>query len=579
MKVTFYANCIVNNRYNEVFHNSVFDDYLNTLEQTDFEVEDVYTTFNGRFAIQNVLTNNKNIYTYNYMKVETDSNQFEQDGFTRYCFIDNIDIRNGYVYVDYSEDIWHSYSKGINIRNSYLTRSRQLQYGDKTIPVYRLPLPYGGNNLPSITSGLNIPNADKYLIVARLQTYKLSSSGGKSTNQTASYVLISNKTSVRITEGTVNPFNDINELEETLSVFERQSAGENYTDHSGIQTGFEGNTYFEIDNIHVVPRYFFPDSIANVKPNIGAIMIPWTSGESTVTLYYHCYNITEFIINQNNPLIPKYYSAYNGVITHDFTNVSFGPISKQIQLDNNGNDISYSILIGGTVHEFSIMLAIQNKIVDITNCFEVVLPFNSVTGDVTAQRKIAFNVGLITQAMRVASGVGTIASGFSSSFTPAQLASTGAVVPYEYFDSPWYYASPSVSLPTQTFNYPSAKDIKSGGSDIVGGVIEIARLLTPKYKSETAVVSHTQGILNCVSFPVLTKMVADNTEEVQKAIDNIGYSVDEIFNTEAINTTFVDWNVVQFGFINLYGDFPQNIANALKAILRNGVKIWYTSNV
>lgn len=575
MKITLYENCIVNDRYNEVFHNSIFDDYLNSLSHVTLEIDDTYTTFNGRLVIQHILANNKSIYKYNYMKVQTDDNQFEGVGFTRYCFVDNIEIHNGYVTLDYSEDIWHSYSKGINIRNSYLTRSRQLQYENKSIPVYRLPLQYGGNNLPSITSGLNIRNADKYLIVARLQTYKLSSSGGKPTNQTASYVLISNKTGVEIDEGTVTPFENINELEETLSVFERQSSGENFTDHSGLQTGFTGNAYFEIDNIHVVPRYFFPDSIANVKPNIGAITIPWTSGATDITLYYHCYNITEFITDQTDTLIPKFYSAYDGVIPHDFRNVSFGPISKQIQLDNNGNDIKYSILIGGTVHEFSIMLAIQNKIVDITNCFEVVLPFNSVTGDVTAQRKIAFNIGLITQAMRVASGVGTIASGFSSSFTPAQLASTNSVVPYTGIHGSY----DNVSLATETFNFPTKRQLQSGGQDIVGGVIEIARLLTPKYKSETAVVTHTQGILNCISFPVLTKMEADNTEEVEEAIDNIGYSVDEIFGTEAINTSFDDYNVVQFDFINLYGDFPQNIANALKSILRNGVKIWYTSNV
>ena len=114
---------------------------------------------------------------------------------------------------------------------------------------------------------------------------------------------------------------------------------------------------------------------------------------------------------------------------------------------------------------------------------------------------------------------------------------------------------------------------------IAGGIVDIYNSVRPKYLTATSVKADSNAILNCVNFPLMFRMKADNTEEVEGAIDNIGYSVDEIFDTRAINTLFDDYNIVQFDFINLYGDFPQNIANALKSILRNGVKIWYTSNV
>lgn len=578
MKITLYENCIVNDRYNEVFHISIFDDYLNLLSHVTLEIDDTYTTFNGRLVIQNVLTNNKSIYNYNYMKVETDINQFEGVVFTRYCFVDNIEIHNGYVTLDYSEDIWHSYSKGINIRNSYLTRSRQLQYGNKTIPVYRLPLQYGGNNLPETVRRLPVDTGE-YLIVARLQTYTLSASGGTSTNKNATYVLISNKTNQDEEEGKVLPFTDINELEETLSIFERQSAGEHFHDHNIILPS-GGNSYFEIDNIHIVPRYFFPATMGEtIYPNIGAITTSWASGLERPTWYYNCFKITLFLPeNITTGLVGYHLPVYEGVIPHDFKNVSFGPLNKQIGLDNNGSDISFSILVGGTIHEFSILLAIQNKLVDITNTFEIVLPFNSVSGDVTAQRKIAFNTGLISQAMKIIPAIGTIAGGYSSGYK-AMSETGGGLVPYSGVGGSYDSASYMDTLATETYNYPSKRQIQEGGKGIIGGIIEMSRLLAPKYRSETAVVSHTQGILNCVNFPVLTKMVSDNDIEVQEAINNVGYSVDEIFGTEAINTIFDDYNVVQFDFINLYGDFPQNIANALKSILRNGVKIWYTSNV
>lgn len=567
MKVTLYANCIVNNRYNEVFHNSVFDDYLGTLEQTDFDVDDVYTTFNGRFAIQNILTNNKNIYTYNYMKIETDSNQFEQGGFTRYCFIDNIDVRNGYVYVDYSEDIWHSYSKGINIRNSYLTRSRQLQYGNRTIPVYRLPLPYGGNNLPSIEV-VNQPSS--FLVVARIQAYKLTN--GDTSNRRAYFCVIGNH---RITPPTtadepILTFNDISEVESVLTTLENTSSKEAFFDKSITGTD-EKTTYYEIDDIHVIPSYFIP-TIENIPSRMGSILI---DGENTTTIRYDCYYLNQFFENSNNT-INKFKTVYSGVINHDFHNVSFGALSKQIALDNNGSNLTYNIVVGGSLHEFQVLISIQNKLVDFTDDFAVELPFNAVTGDVVAQRKIARNTALISGAFNTIQGVSQIASGFSYEFIPAKLSPSTAVGPrMPGFD----YNKYMDTLATEIFNFPTAKDIQKGGSKIVGGLLDIYGAITPKYRSATSVNTSTKGILNCVNFPVLVKMTADNTEEVEDAIDNIGYSVDEIFNTEAINSTFDDWNVVQFDFINLYGDFPQNIANALKAILRNGVKIWYTSNV
>lgn len=578
MKITLYEKCIVNNRYNEVFHEAFFENYLATLTSYEIDIFDTYTTFNGRIVLQNILENNKNIYSYNYMKVETDNDQFEEGGFTRYCFIDNIEIRNGYVYLDYSEDIWHSYSSGINIRNSYLTRTRKLTYGDRTIPVYRLPLPYGGNNLPLMTR--HQPNTNnEYLIIARLQVYTLSADGGASTNRLVSYVVISDKVYDDIEEGVVVPFTNIEQVENTLSMFERQSAGKNFHDHQLIE--LVNNAYFEIDNIHVIPKYFLGETIGLTKSNIGAITYGVVEGPVEVGgAYYFCYELNNYTVTGEGyrlNFLETYYRC-DGVIEHNFKNVSFGPLNKQIALDNNGSDINYSIIIGGSVHEFLILLAIQNKVIDITNTFEVVLPFNSVTGDVTAQRKIAFNTGLISQAMRVIPSVGSIAGGFSTSYQGMRNGGN-SLVNYTGISGSYNSQSYINSLATETFNTPSRSNLQENLPNAMGGIIEMARLLAPKYKSETSVVTHTQGVFNCVNFPILTQMESDNDTEVEDAINNIGYSVDEIFDTEAINTIFDDYNIIQFDFINLYGNFPQNVANKLKSILRNGVKIWYTSNV
>ena len=575
MKITLYENCIVNDRYNEVFHEQFFEDYLSTLSSVELDIDDTYTTFNGRLVIQHILENNKSIYKYNYMKVETDNDQFEGAGFTRYCFVDNIEIHNGYVSLDYSEDIWHSYSKGINIRNSYLTRSRQLQYGNRTIPVYRLPLPFGGNNLPVAVKRPFTGTQSGYSIVARLQTYELSS-GGPPTKREAVFCVIGSKSNdIVISDITITQvFSDINNLEETLTLFETLSADKNFkTDY--VSSTSQADKYFEIDDIYVIPSQFIPNITVSHTP-IGSIVKERASASGDyIYEYYHCYKLVDFYSTTSSTLV-DYAEVYSDTITWEgvdnFKNISVGILSNQVSLDNNGSDINFKILTGGSTYEFSILMLIQNKVVDVTNEFRVEIPFNSITGDVTAQRKIAHYMQIMSGTINTTKGIAQLIAGHGYEYTAPSFP-TEAIVPYGDY-SPQYGG-----LATETYTYPAPKEYSSAFGKIAGGIVDIYKAIRPKYLTATSVKANSKAILNCVNFPLMFQMNADNTEEVEGTIDNIGYSVDEIFNTEAINTLFVDYNVVQFDFINLYGDFPQNIANALKSILRNGVKIWYTSNV
>lgn len=575
MKITLYENCIVNDRYNEVFHNSIFDDYLNSLSHVTLEIDDTYTTFNGRLVIQHILTNNKSIYKYNYMKVQTDDNQFEGVGFTRYCFVDNIEIHNGYVTLDYSEDIWHSYSKGINIRNSYLTRSRQLQYENRAIPVYRLPLPFGGNNLPVAVKRPFTGTKSGYSIVARLQTYQLSS-GGPPTQREAVFSVIGSKSlDIIVSDITkTQVFDDINTLEETLTLFETLSADKNFkTDYE--HSTDQADKYFEIDDIYVIPSQFIPNITESHTP-IGSIVKERASASGEyVYEYYHCYKLVDFY-NVTSSTLVDYAEVYSDTIAwqsvDNFKNISVGILSNQVALDNNGSDINFKILTGGSTYEFSILMLIQNKVVDVTNEFRVEIPFNSITGDVTAQRKIAHYMQIMSGAVNTTKGIAQLIAGHGYEYTPPSFP-TEAIVPSGDY-SPQYGG-----LATESYTYPTPKEYSSAFGKIAGGIVDIYKAVRPKYLTATSVKANSKAILNCVNFPLMFQMGADNTEEVEGTIDNIGYSVDEIFDTRAINTIFDDYNVVQFDFINLYGDFPQNIANALKSILRNGVKIWYTSNV
>ena len=66
---------------------------------------------------------------------------------------------------------------------------------------------------------------------------------------------------------------------------------------------------------------------------------------------------------------------------------------------------------------------------------------------------------------------------------------------------------------------------------------------------------------------------------VQANIDNTGYVcneiVDDLFNKPITDTVATAYNVMRFDFANVFGNFTQKIAKALRDILYNGFKIWY----
>ena len=70
-----------------------------------------------------------------------------------------------------------------------------------------------------------------------------------------------------------------------------------------------------------------------------------------------------------------------------------------------------------------------------------------------------------------------------------------------------------------------------------------------------------------------------NTKEVQANIDNTGYVcneiVDDLFNKPITDEVATAYNVMRFDFANVFGNFTQKIAKALRAILYSGFKIWY----
>ena len=246
---TLYKNCILNNSYSEVFdtihkdsnNNTAFDRYINTLTKFEGSIADSYGSASGSFSIElDFLTNGTkdNIYEYNYMLFNDTDNNFK-----RYCFIDSIEVVNGYVIVRYSEDIWHTYSKDMNIRKSLLTNSRKLQYGDWKIPFYVPPMEYEGNNALEIEL-LNKSSNFTYYVVCEFQQYQLTQSGE-----------ISNRDIFQVMIGHYE--NDTNYyVWNFLSQEQYTKILSLYINSSKVKYS-DLNLYYEINNIKLIPAYLY----------------------------------------------------------------------------------------------------------------------------------------------------------------------------------------------------------------------------------------------------------------------------------------------------------------------------------
>lgn len=122
MILTLYRNCILNDKYYEVFDTkkrgnndkSAFVTYLEGLDNTVIEVENVYVKYYGNILLPYDVATGITALDYNYMKVENE----EQ---TIYAFINSIELVNQVVNLTYAQDVWANWSDKCTIRQGLLS--------------------------------------------------------------------------------------------------------------------------------------------------------------------------------------------------------------------------------------------------------------------------------------------------------------------------------------------------------------------------------------------------------------------------------------------------------------------------
>ena len=521
----------------------VLQRYLSSLTKYEITADNVYVPNSGKitleldFAYENV---SNNIYEYNYMYLEDTDNNFR-----RYCFIDDITVVNGLAVISFSEDIWSNYASSMEIRKSLLVRSRATKYGSWSIPFYAPGMEYEGNNELKINELFEKPqNYRQVAIICQVQIYQLSEQGTVSKREIYEF-FVSNKVDTQssyILMPVQSAYSTILDLIAYSSVNKITFNNEEWN--------------YEIYNIILLPE-IFNVSFEVVSP-ISVLK------KDNVTTYI---NLLPDSVVGNESIV---YTAEK-TINCNFKQFRIGTILSAFDVVQNGTSLKVKLGYFASKTEFGLYINFQNQIYDITNDFLLELPVSVQTADVTQQQASARELKTMNAKLGIANGALQIRKGMlDTSIGFGSMLLGGAVGGVSGIGLMTGGAGGFAS---------GTSEIGKGITSIIGSKKELEIANRAQFVSNRGVKLLTNTALTANYGIVIFEIQPDNETEVQANIDNIGYVcneiVDDLFNQPITDTVATAYNVMRFDFANVFGNFTQKIAKALRDILYNGFKIWY----
>lgn len=553
MNITLYKKCILSNSYSEVFdvfhkdsNNKVaLERYLASLQKYEIVADNVYVPNSGKITLE-LSEGNVNIYEYNYMYLEDTDNNFR-----RYCFIDDITVVNGLAVISFSEDIWSNYASSMEIRKSLLVRSRATKYGSWTIPFYAPGMEYEGNNELKINELFEKPqNYRQVAIICQVQLYQLSEQGTVSKREIYEF-FVSNKV----------------DTQSSYILMPVQSAYSTILDliaYSSVnKISFNNEEWnYEIYNIILLPEIF------NVSFEVVSPISVLKKSNVTISI-----NLLPDSVVGNESIV---YTAEK-TINCNFKQFRIGTILSAFDVVQNGTSLKVKLGYFASKTEFGLYINFQNQIYDITNDFLLELPVSVQTADVTQQQASARELKTMNAKLGIANAGIDIATGAANTILGAATFGLGfdiaSVMPATS------YTGVSTSIKGAGGFVRGINTLGKGITSLIGSQKELEVANRAQFVSNRGVKLLTNTALTANYGIVIFEIQPDNETEVQANIDNIGYVcneiVDDLFNKPITDTVATSYNVMRFDFANIFGNFTQNIAKALRAILYNGFKIWY----
>lgn len=566
MNITLYKKCILSNSYSEVFdvfHKDNNDKvalqrYLSSLQKYEIVADNVYVPNSGKITLE-LNEDNVNIYEYNYMYLEDTDNNFR-----RYCFIDDITVVNGLAVISFSEDIWSNYASSMEIRKSLLVRSRATKYGDWSIPFYAPGMGYEGNNTVVIKdidgnvidNNYTRPSPLQVACAVNIQLYNLTAQGVANNRILLTGIFVysygGDKHSYGATDMLLQLVRELTQLS------------------AGTQVSYNGKDYYyDLVSVKAIPLQFgiFKDIITGN---------PTVTIQKSDTISYYFYSTQAGIFNNviSHGILHK---VLDKTIENDYTRLGIGLISNIIPIENNSTNITYSILVKWDITSWKLYISIQNKLIEISDGFDILIPISVQSADVTQQQAAARELKGLNAKLGMASGALDIVGGVAETAIGWATADTGMALGNVLDAAP--FAGSDMVLSGAKGAFSGIEKAGKGALRIIGGQRELEIANRKMFSTSKAIKVNSDGVLNGYYGIVQYFIAPDNATEVQANIDNTGYVcneiVDDLFNKPITDTVATAYNIMRFDFVNIFGKFTQNIAKALRAILYNGFKIWY----
>lgn len=545
MKITLYKGCILNNEYSEVFYDAnTLLNYLDTLQNKEIEIADIYPQLSGSFVITNI--NLLDAYDYNYIKIEGKNG-------TSFAFINNIEVINISARINYLLDVWSTFYGKWKLRDSLLGRTRYPELYECDFA--NLPLNYISNGDIEYTPLLK---TNSMQVVFDAQFYKKDKSG----KDTVRYPVMCIVKRYMDTSGGVEGSDKLSPILQLLN----------------IVYGYENNLYikdgtFADFQVEIVHTYLIPSDI------------------DLSNIYYRkegslCYNQSPYIeigaiyvcAQDESHSADSIFEASKKIsIPIDEKIIGVGTKTNVIEVPFNYNIQNITLKCFANSMIFAMYSVINGKQSEITQLFEFDAPMESISSteqQLRALNRFQRNVKAGTDVLSgVASIVTDVASmGAGSIATGAKLATMkGRGI------------TKSKQLMRQQ-SYQSSLENASGG--IIGGISQIANGVTdlivnnaPIYTSNYSTNEIPYGIINSYyGFGYFRLIETINDKQVSDSIEQTGYEVSKIIKEIKNINSGEGFDIIKFDFIRLTGCTIE-INNILSNILLSGTKIWYTIEV
>ena len=570
LEIRLYKNCILNDTYQNVFStglygqgiiepvDTILEKYLATLTSKLITVDNVYQENEGTLVFE-YYADYGNIYGFNYMRIKSTNDNVE---IKRYCFIQDIKLKNGLVYLDYEEDIWSSYSdKIVGITESYLCNSRVLEYGDGqsdlNIRFRKLPEEYASNeNVFINTSKISTAYQNSAMLIVELQYYVPGASGE----------VVVRYTNVGIVEFNNSPllsYSEAFQVAERIYRYTQVGNGGAYKENGG-----QVQCSYQVNNIYVIPGFLYP----NLR---------------------NCFNQTAQIPDFRTGIYDLYFGQetniteiFSKVILNDYKIKRIGTLTSQYDLIMNGTSFTCKIYVNITKSQFKILMDVQNKLIDITDDFDLNFPYAYVESEINMQRLVARELKNSNLDYEKRKGITDIVFDQLNTSTYGFEGVAGAMGDFLHGRS----MASNFAMAVRATNEMVHKPLNSAFK--LQNISDNRKAVNARvYNTSSMSNVKSIGMLNGFTGILLFAINPDNTEYVKKTINNIGYNVYEYIadysKLKIQNPTYfldetdtpIHYNTIRFNVCNVYGSFPRSKAKQLNEILMSGVKVWFDKSM